>query len=115
MCIRDSYGDGLQTRSFCYVDDLVDGLVRLMDSDVVGPVNLGNPAELTVEGLSREVLRLTGSRSTVTHEPVPPDDPRQRQPDITLARRALGWEPKVGLEQGLTRTIEYFRKLGVAG
>jgi UDP-glucuronate decarboxylase len=104
------YGDGLQTRSFCYVDDTVDGLLRLMDADFEGPVNLGNPREHTVLELAELVLRLTGSRSTLERRPVPPDDPQRRRPDITLARERLQWEPKVSLEDGLRETIEYFRR-----
>ncbi len=107
------YGDGRQTRSFCYVDDMVDGLVRLMESDVVGPVNLGNPGEVTVETLAREVLRLTGSRSRIVHEAAAADDPRRREPDIALARERLGWQPRVPLAVGLERTIAHFRAAGV--
>jgi UDP-glucuronate decarboxylase len=104
------YGDGSQTRSFCYVDDLVDGLVRMMENQTtMGPVNLGNPTEITVRALAERVIAMTGSRSKIELRPLPQDDPRQRQPDITLARTVLGWEPKVPLEQGLTRTIAYFR------
>ena len=110
------YGDGSQTRSFCYVDDLVDGLVRMMDSpdDRTGPINMGNPGEFSMLELAQHVLRLTGSRSQLRFEPLPQDDPKQRQPDIAQARARLGWEPKVGLEQGLERTIAYFRDV-VAG
>lgn len=105
------YGDGLQTRSFCYVDDLIDGLMRLMASpvDVTGPINIGNPAEFTIGELAETVLRMVGGRSRLVTKPLPQDDPRQRRPDITLARSVLGWEPTVGLEDGLARTIEYFR------
>ncbi len=105
------YGDGLQTRSFCYVDDLIDGLVRLMASpvDVTGPINIGNPAEFTIGELAETVLRMAGGRSRLVTKPLPQDDPRQRRPDITLARSVLGWEPSVDLEDGLARTIEYFR------
>ncbi|SOD99810.1 UDP-glucuronic acid decarboxylase family protein [Caenispirillum bisanense] len=105
------YGDGLQTRSFCYVDDLVDGLLGLMDTDdtVVGPLNLGNPGEYTMLQLAEAVIRLTGSRSRLVHKPLPADDPRQRQPDITRARDLLGWEPRVALDEGLRKTIDYFR------
>ncbi len=104
------YGDGSQTRSFCYVDDLVQGLVALMNRDgLTGPVNLGNPGEYTMLELAEAVIRLTGSPSRIAYKPLPPDDPRQRKPDITLARDVLGWEPRVPLEDGLTRTIEYFR------
>jgi UDP-glucuronate decarboxylase len=107
------YGDGSQTRSFCYVDDLVDGFLRLMDSpdDVAGPVNLGNPREITVRELARAVVRITGSRSRLVFRRLPSDDPRQRQPDITLAKEKLGWEPRTSLEDGLLRTIEYFEAL----
>ena len=110
------YGDGSQTRSFCFVDDLVDGLVRMMDSpdDCTGPINMGNPGEFSMLELAEHVLRLTGSRSRLRFEPLPQDDPKQRRPDISLARDRLGWEPKIGLEQGLERTIEYFRDV-VAG
>ena len=105
------YGDGGQTRSFCYVDDLIDALVRLMKSpdDFTGPVNLGNPQEFTIRQLAEKVIGLTGSRSELTFEPLPADDPKQRQPDIALARRALGWEPVTSLDQGLPKTIAYFR------
>ncbi len=105
------YGEGNQTRSFCYVSDLVDGLHRLMEADdPQGPVNLGNPVEFTILELAELVLKLTKSRSPVIHRPLPQDDPTQRCPDISLARRALGWEPKVKLEEGLRLTIEYFQK-----
>jgi UDP-glucuronate decarboxylase len=105
------YGDGSQSRSFCYVDDLMDGFLLLMTSpvDVTGPVNLGNPVEFTVLELAEHVLKLTASRSRVSHKPLPADDPRQRQPDIALAREKLGWEPKVPLEDGLKHTVSYFR------
>ena len=103
------YGDGSQSRSFCYVDDLVRGLLALLDGDEVGPVNLGNPAEFTVAELAEIVLEVTGSGSEVVHEPLPVDDPRQRRPDIGLARRTLGWEPTVPLREGLARTAEWFR------
>jgi len=107
------YGDGLQTRSFCYVDDLVEGMIRLMDSgdDVTGPINIGNPGEFTMIELAEAVLRLAGSRSKLVRLPLPADDPKQRQPDITKAKDILGWEPKVQLEDGLKETISYFRKL----
>lgn len=105
------YGDGSQTRSFCYVDDLIDGVLRCMETpaDFSGPVNLGNPHESTMLELAETVLRLTGSGSRLVHRPLPEDDPRQRQPDIGLARSALGWEPKVSLDDGLAETIRYFR------
>jgi UDP-glucuronate decarboxylase len=106
------YGDGSQTRSFCYVDDLIRGLMSLMDTgpDVTGPINIGNPNEFTVRELAEKVIELTGSGSKIVEEPLPQDDPRQRQPDISKAKRDLGWEPTVQLEQGLTQTIDYFRK-----
>ncbi|MFO0189407.1 MAG: UDP-glucuronic acid decarboxylase family protein [Alphaproteobacteria bacterium] len=107
------YGDGKQTRSFCFVSDLVEGLRRLMDSpeDVTGPINLGNPGEFTMIELAEAVIRLTGSTSRMVFRPAPVDDPRQRQPDITKARGKLGWEPTIPLEQGLVHTIAYFDKL----
>nr|WP_211255002.1 UDP-glucuronic acid decarboxylase family protein [Nevskia soli] len=105
------YGDGSQTRSFCYVDDLIDGFVRMMNTPdgVTGPVNLGNPGEFTMLELAERVLRLTASRSKLSFKPLPADDPKQRQPDIRLAGELLGWKPKVDLEEGLKRTIHYFR------
>lgn len=103
------YGDGQQTRSFCYVDDTVDALLRLMDSEHVGPVNIGNPGEHTMLALAQTILRLTGSRSRLTHRPLPQDDPRRRCPDIARAKAWLGWQPEVTLEDGLRRTIEHFR------
>jgi UDP-glucuronate decarboxylase len=105
------YGDGSQTRSFCYVDDLIEGFVRLMNQDkTVGPVNIGNPGEFTMLQLAELVLKKVGGKSKITNLPLPSDDPKQRRPDITLAKEVLGWEPKVPLEQGLDRTIEYFRQ-----
>jgi UDP-glucuronate decarboxylase len=105
------YGSGRQTRSFCFVSDLVEGLVRLMEADdVEGPVNLGNPGERTVGALASLVLRMTGSRSRVVRRPLPVDDPRRRRPDISKARRLLGWEPKVPLEEGLPQAIRWFRE-----
>jgi UDP-glucuronate decarboxylase len=107
------YGDGLQTRSFCYVDDLIEGMIRLMDSpdDVTGPINVGNPGEFTMIELAENVLRLTKSKSKLVRMPLPADDPKQRKPDITKAKTVLGWEPKVQLEDGLKETITYFKKL----
>lgn len=107
------YGDGQQTRSFCYVDDLIDGMLRLMDSpkEFTGPVNIGNPGEFTMLELAENVLRLVGSKSKLTFHPLPADDPKQRQPDIALAKSTLGWEPKVCLEDGLKETVAYFRHL----
>ena len=106
------YGDGTQTRSFCYADDLVEGFIRLMNSpdSVVGPINLGNPGEFTMIELAEKVLRLTGSKSKLIHMPLPQDDPKQRRPDISKAKQYLDWEPKVALEQGLERTIAYFKE-----
>lgn len=104
------YGDGSQTRSFCYVDDLIEGFVRFMaQTESVGPMNLGNPSEFTIRELAEKVIALTGSSSRIVCRPLPADDPKQRQPDITSARSLLGWEPKVSLETGLRRTIEFFR------
>jgi UDP-glucuronate decarboxylase len=107
------YGDGSQTRSFCYVDDLIEGFIRLMESPVnfTGPVNLGNPGEFTIRALAEKVIAMTGSRSRLEFRPLPADDPKQRQPDIALARSRLGWSPMVTLEKGLPTTIEYFRSL----
>jgi len=109
------HGDGSQTRSFCYVDDMIDGILRLTESNVVGPVNLGNPQEFTVIELAREVLALTGSRSSIRFLPLPQDDPKQRRPDIERARRLLGFEPHVPLRDGLVRTIAAFRETMEAG
>ena len=105
------YGDGKQTRSFCYVDDMIDGFVRLMNSpdDFTGPVNLGNPVEFTILELAEKAIRMTGSDAKISFKPLPSDDPKQRQPDITLAKGKLGWEPKIKLDEGLVKTIEYFR------
>ena len=108
------YGDGAQTRSFCYVDDLVTGIVLLFERGDADPTNLGNPHEFTVRELAALVLKLTGSRSEIVERPLPVDDPRVRQPDIGRVRETLGWEPKVGLEEGLRRTIDYFRRLTAA-
>ncbi|MCX6287277.1 MAG: SDR family oxidoreductase [Bacteroidetes bacterium] len=107
------YGEGTQTRSFCYVDDLLEGMVRLMNSreDFTGPVNIGNPGEFTMIELAEKVLKLTGSKSKLIHMPLPTDDPMQRKPDITLAKKELGWEPTIPLEEGLKRTIEYFKTI----
>jgi dTDP-glucose 4,6-dehydratase len=105
------FGDGSQTRSFCYVSDLVDGLFRLMSSDERYPVNLGNPCEMTILAFAERIRRLTGSQSELSSQPLPEDDPRQRQPDITKARKLLGWEPRVDLDEGLAKTVEYFQGL----
>lgn len=105
------YGDGSQTRSFCYVDDLIEGFVRFMaQNESVGPMNLGNPGEFTMLQLAELTLKLVGGRSKIVHKPLPPDDPRQRRPDITLAKKLLSWEPLVPLEEGLKQTIAYFRR-----
>jgi len=105
------YGEGSQTRSFCYVDDLVDGLVRMMDSEnFIGPVNLGNPEEYTILDFAKKIIAMTGSKSRIIHQPLPSDDPTQRQPDITLAGAKLGWKPTVSVDDGLKRTIAYFKK-----
>jgi UDP-glucuronate decarboxylase len=111
------YGQGKQTRSFCYVDDLVEGLMRLMarDDEFTGPVNIGNPHEFTILELARKVIELTSSTSELVFKPLPSDDPLQRKPDISLAKAELGWQPRVQLEQGLKNTIEYFRKLQYPG
>jgi dTDP-glucose 4,6-dehydratase len=103
------FGDGTQTRSFTYISDLVDGIIKLMLSDVNDPVNIGNPREMTIEEIARTIIRMTGSKSQVVYRPLPTDDPKVRQPDITRARTLLHWEPKVPLEAGLVKTIEYFR------
>lgn len=103
------YGDGTQTRSFCYVSDLVDGVLRLLRSDTNEPVNIGNPDEMTVAGIAERIIRLTGSNSRIVHEPLPVDDPKVRQPDIARARALLDWEPRVSLTEGLTETIAWFR------
>ncbi|MBM4272643.1 MAG: SDR family oxidoreductase [Deltaproteobacteria bacterium] len=107
------YGDGSQTRAFCYVDDMTDGIVRMMASpdDFLGPVNLGNPEEFSILELAETIIRMTGSKSKISFNPLPQDDPTQRKPDITLAGKMLEWEPKVGLEEGLEKTIAYFRKV----
>ena len=103
------FGDGKQTRSFCYVTDLVDGILRLMDSNTNEPVNIGNPHEVTIEEIARTIVTLVGSRSSIVHRPLPKDDPRQRKPDITRARTVLGWQPTIGLEAGLLKTVDYFK------
>jgi UDP-glucuronate decarboxylase len=106
------YGEGTQTRSFCYVSDLIEGIYRLMNAEgLTGPVNIGNPSEFTIRALVDLILSLTGSRSEIVHRPLPQDDPVQRQPDISLARKALGWQPTIALREGLLMTIEYFDKV----
>ncbi len=107
------YGDGGQTRSFCYVDDLVEGLMRLMACDVTGPINIGNPREMTIRELAEMVVKMTGSKSEIVYRPLPADDPMQRQPNITLAKKHLDWEPNIKLENGLEKTIAYFK--GIVG
>ncbi|MCS7029099.1 MAG: SDR family oxidoreductase [Geminocystis sp.] len=107
------YGDGSQTRSFCYIDDMVEGLIKLMNSpdEITGPINLGNPYEITIIELAELILKLTKSKSRIEFRPLPKDDPARRQPDITLAKKLLNWEPKTPLEEGLMKTIEYFKKV----
>jgi UDP-glucuronate decarboxylase len=106
------FGDGAQTRSFCYVDDLIAGFMAFMDQDkVIGPMNMGNPNEFTIKELAEAVIELTGAKSSLTFKDLPADDPKQRQPDISKAKAALGWEPKVQLREGLTHTIAYFDEL----
>lgn len=109
------FGDGSQTRSFCYVDDLVEGIYRLLLSDRIEPTNVGNPHEMTILQFAEEIKKLTGTSSPIEFRPLPVDDPKTRQPDITIARRVLGWEPQVGLEQGLAKTIAYFKDLLAKG
>jgi dTDP-glucose 4,6-dehydratase len=104
------YGDGAQTRSFCYVSDEIDGFLRLAKSQEHAPVNIGNPNEFTILECAQQVLKVTGSKSKIRHEPLPPDDPKQRRPDITKARRLLGWDPRIDLETGLEMSLDYFRK-----
>jgi dTDP-glucose 4,6-dehydratase len=103
------FGSGEQTRSFCYVSDLVDGIIRLMESDLHDPVNIGNPHEMTIEQIAKEIIKISGSKSRIVYRPLPEDDPKVRKPDITRARTLLGWEPKVPLAEGLVKTLEYFR------
>lgn len=105
------YGDGSQTRSFCYVDDLIEGFIRLMASDISTPVNIGNPGEFTIKQLAEQVIELTGSSSTIEYNPLPKDDPTQRRPDITIANDCLDWQPNVQLREGLTKTIKYFKNI----
>jgi UDP-glucuronate decarboxylase len=106
------YGDGTQTRSFCYVDDLIEGMIALMETgpEITGPINIGNPNEFTIRELATKVIELTGSKSEIVQHPLPADDPKQRQPDIGLAKKLLGWEPTIRLDEGLGRTIDYFRQ-----
>ena len=104
------YGDGSQTRSFCYVSDLIDGLLRMMDAEnLIGPVNLGNPNEMSILAFAQAVQRFIGTNLPIEHKPLPEDDPRVRKPDITRAREVLGWEPRVGFDEGMKRTIDWFR------
>ncbi len=107
------YGDGLQTRSFCYVDDLIEGIIKMMNSpdDFTGPINLGNPSEFTILELAEKIISMTGSNSKIVFKPLPEDDPLQRKPDITLAKNRLKWEPKTTLEEGLSKTIDYFKRI----
>ncbi len=107
------YGDGVQTRSFCYVDDLIDGLIKLMDSpkEFTGPCNLGNPEELSIEQLAKKIIQLSGSSSKIVYRPLPQDDPMQRRPDIGLAMKELGWSPCICLNEGIKKTIRYFKEI----
>jgi dTDP-glucose 4,6-dehydratase len=105
------FGDGSQTRSFCYVDDEIEGIYRLLLSDYSEPVNIGNPHEITIKDFAEEIIKLTGTDQKIIYKPLPKDDPMQRQPDITKAREILGWEPKVGREEGMRKTFEYFKTL----
>ena len=107
------YGDGSQTRSFCYVDDLIEGIVKMMSSreDFVGPVNLGNPIEFTILDLAKKIIELTDSKSIIIYKSLPEDDPKQRQPNIELANKELKWKPKIQLDEGLKKTIDYFKRL----
>ena len=107
------FGDGSQTRSFCYVDDLVEGIYRLLLSDYAYPVNIGNPVEITIKQFAEEIIQLTGTHQKIVYKPLPQDDPKQRQPDITRARQILGWEPKISREEGLKKTYDYFKSLTV--
>jgi dTDP-glucose 4,6-dehydratase len=109
------YGEGHQTRSFCYVDDLIHGIKRLLDSDEAEPVNLGNPEEISILDFAKEILQLTGSRSQIVFHPLPQNDPKVRQPDITKAKRVLGWEPEVSRQEGLKRTLQYFKEKLASG
>jgi UDP-glucuronate decarboxylase len=106
------YGDGSQSRSFCYIDDMIDGLIKLMESgdEIIGPINLGNPKEFTIHELAEKIIEMTGSKSKIVYKPLPPDDPRQRQPLIELAKKQLGWTPRIALQDGLRKTIDYFRE-----
>ena len=110
------FGDGSQTRSFCYRDDLVDVIIRMMnnESDFIGPVNIGNPGEFTIRELAEQVIRISGSKSKLVQRPLPSDDPTRRRPDITLAKKELGWEPKISLEEGLDKTIDWFRSINLS-
>ncbi len=107
------YGDGSQTRSFCYVDDLIEGMMRMMETpdSVIGPINMGNPNEFTIKQLAEKVIELTGSRSTLIYQKLPSDDPMQRKPDISLAKQTLNWEPRINIDEGLVKTIDYFSKI----
>jgi dTDP-glucose 4,6-dehydratase len=104
-----AFGDGTQTRSFCYVSDLVEGIYRLLLSDYPYPVNIGNPGEITINQFAEEILKLTGSKSGIVYHPLPKDDPKQRQPDISRAKEILGWQPEIDRSEGLKRTLEYFK------
>ena len=111
------FGEGQQTRSFCYVNDVIEGFIRMMETgdEITGPINLGNPEELTIMQLAQLVIEITGSKSKIVRRPLPPDDPRQRRPDISQARSVLGWEPKISLREGLAKTIPFFERLLAEG
>jgi dTDP-glucose 4,6-dehydratase len=108
------FGDGSQTRSFCYVSDLIEGIYRLLHSDYAGPVNIGNPSEITIKEFADEIIKLTNTTQKVVYKPLPKDDPTQRRPDISLAQKLLGWEPQVSREEGLKITYDYFKSLSKA-
>ena len=105
------FGDGSQTRSFCYVDDTIDALLKFIDTDTMGPVNIGNPEEHSIKEIAHIIISLTNSKSSIIYKKLPLDDPKRRKPDITLAKKLLGWTPKIGIKDGLERTIEYFKNL----
>ena len=105
------YGDGSQTRSFCYIDDLVNGLIKMMDSSIAGPINIGNPSEQTILDFANLIIELTNSKSKIIHKPLPKDDPTKRRPDISLAQKELNWNPKINIKEGLMKTINYFKEL----
>ena len=107
------FGDGSQTRSFCYIDDTLDAIVKFMNTDIMGPVNIGNPEEYSIKEIAHIIISLTNSKSPIIYKELPSDDPKRRKPDITLAKELLGWTPKIGIKDGLERTIEYFKNLNL--